>query len=82
MPGAARYQETLERYTNQAIAGELQPQEAMDQCATEFNAITDELGRDSQVGVPRPPRHDLLALAALDRGAGRNDPDRPRIQFE
>ena len=32
IPGAARYQETLELYTNQAIAGELQPQDAMDQC--------------------------------------------------
>jgi multiple sugar transport system substrate-binding protein len=51
IPGAARYQETLELYTNQVIAGELQPQEAMDQCATEFNAITDELGRDAQIAA-------------------------------
>jgi multiple sugar transport system substrate-binding protein len=53
IPGAARYQDSLERFTNQAIAGELQPQEAMDQCVTEFNAITDELGRDKQVQAYR-----------------------------
>ncbi|MBA2597717.1 MAG: extracellular solute-binding protein [Chloroflexia bacterium] len=53
IPGAARYQETLERFTNQTIAGELQPQQAMDQCVTEFNAITDELGREKQVQAYR-----------------------------
>ena len=53
IPGAARYQDTLELYTNRVIAGELQPQEAMDQCATEFNAITDELGRDQQIAAYR-----------------------------
>jgi len=53
IPGAARYQETLERFTNQAIAGELQPQAAMDQCVTEFNSITDELDRAKQVQAYR-----------------------------
>jgi multiple sugar transport system substrate-binding protein len=52
-PGAARYQETLELYTNQTIAGELTPQAAMDQCASDFNGITDELGRDSQIAAYR-----------------------------
>lgn len=51
IPGAARYQETLELFTNQCIAGELQPQEAMDKCAEEFNKITDELGRDKQIAA-------------------------------
>jgi multiple sugar transport system substrate-binding protein len=51
IPGAARYQETLELYTNQAIAGELKPQEAMDQCVKDFNGITDELGRDKQIAA-------------------------------
>ena len=51
LPGAARYQETLELYTNQAIAGELKPQEAMDKAATAFNKITDELGRDKQIAA-------------------------------
>jgi multiple sugar transport system substrate-binding protein len=53
IPGADRYQSTLELYTNRAIAGELQPQEAMDDCADEFNAITEELGRDNQVQAYR-----------------------------
>jgi multiple sugar transport system substrate-binding protein len=53
VPGAARYQETLELYTNQAIAGELSPQEAMDQCVTDFNGITDELGREKQIQAYR-----------------------------
>jgi multiple sugar transport system substrate-binding protein len=53
LPGAARYQDTLELYTNQTIAGELTPQAAMDQCTTDFNAITDELGRDSQIAAYR-----------------------------
>ncbi|MFN8593406.1 MAG: extracellular solute-binding protein [Thermomicrobiales bacterium] len=49
LPGAARYQETLELYTNRAIAGEVTPQQAMDECVTAFNQITDELGRDAQI---------------------------------
>jgi multiple sugar transport system substrate-binding protein len=53
VPGAARYQETLELYTNQAVARELEPQVAMDQCATEFDSITDELGRDAQIQAYR-----------------------------
>lgn len=53
IPGAARYQDTLELYTNRAIAGETTPQEAMDQCVKDFNAITDELGRDKQVKAYR-----------------------------
>ncbi|HEU5432166.1 MAG TPA: extracellular solute-binding protein [Thermomicrobiales bacterium] len=51
IPGAARYQDTLELYTNQAIAGELKPQEAMDKCVADFNKITDELGRDKQIAA-------------------------------
>jgi multiple sugar transport system substrate-binding protein len=53
LPGAARYQETLELYTNQAIAGALTPQAAMDQCFADFNSITDELGRDDQIAAYR-----------------------------
>jgi multiple sugar transport system substrate-binding protein len=53
LPGAARYQETLELYTNQAIAGSLDPQAAMDQCFADFNGITDELGRDNQIAAYR-----------------------------
>lgn len=53
LPGAARYQETLELYTNRSIAGELSPQDAMNECATQFNAITDELGRDAQIAAYR-----------------------------
>ncbi len=53
VPGAARYQETLELFTNQAIAGELEPQEAMDQCVREFNEITDDLGRQQQIEAYR-----------------------------
>jgi multiple sugar transport system substrate-binding protein len=49
LPGAARYQETLELYTNQTIAGELTPQEAMDKAASEFDKITEELDRSKQV---------------------------------
>jgi len=49
VPGAARYQETLELHVNRAINEEANPQQAMDDCANEWNAITDELGRDAQV---------------------------------
>ena len=49
VPGAARYQETLELHVNRAINEEASPQEAMDDCASEWNGITNELGRDQQV---------------------------------
>ncbi|HEY8447942.1 MAG TPA: extracellular solute-binding protein [Thermomicrobiales bacterium] len=51
IPGAARYQEALELHLLRAVAEEASPQQAMDDCATDFNSITDELGRDNQIAA-------------------------------
>ncbi len=53
IPGASRYQEQLELDVLKAVAGELTPQEAMDECAAEFNNITEDLGRESQIAAYR-----------------------------
>ena len=51
VPGADRYQQTLELNLQRALLGEADPQTAMDDCATEFNSITDELGKDAQIAA-------------------------------
>jgi multiple sugar transport system substrate-binding protein len=53
VPGADRYNQTLELNLQRALLGEADPQTAMDDCADEFNNITDELGREDQVAAYR-----------------------------
>lgn len=49
IPGAARYQEAVELQLTRALAGEITPQEAMDQAAEEMEKITEEIGREKQI---------------------------------
>jgi multiple sugar transport system substrate-binding protein len=49
IPGAFEYFGALDVGIAQALAGELSAQEALDQVATEWNAITDRLGRENQL---------------------------------
>lgn len=49
VPGATRYQETLEFHLLRALANEVSVQQAMDDLAAEWEGITEELGRDAQV---------------------------------
>jgi multiple sugar transport system substrate-binding protein len=51
VPGADRYQQTLELNLQRALLGEADPKAAMDDCAEEFNNITDELGKDAQIAA-------------------------------
>jgi multiple sugar transport system substrate-binding protein len=53
IPGAARYQEAVELQLTRALAGEISPQEAMDQAAEELERITDEIGREEQIRAYR-----------------------------
>lgn len=53
VPGADRYQKELELNLQRALLGEVEPQAAMDDCATAFNDITEELGRDDQIAAYR-----------------------------
>ncbi len=49
IPGYADYYEALDLAASQAIAGEMTPQEALDECAMTWNEITDRLGREQQL---------------------------------
>lgn len=49
IPGAAQYNDSLDLHVNKALAGEEKPQQALDAVAKEWDAITDKLGRDTQV---------------------------------
>jgi multiple sugar transport system substrate-binding protein len=49
IPGAGRYTEVFERWGKKAWAGQTTPQEACTNIAKEFDAITDEIGRDAQL---------------------------------
>lgn len=51
IPGSAQYTETLDLEVNRALAGEITPQEALDNVAAKWNEITDSLGRDNQIAV-------------------------------
>ncbi len=46
--GAAEYFDALDVQLARAVAGEVGPQEALDQVAEDWDAITDRLGRDQQ----------------------------------
>ncbi len=47
--GANEYLQTLDVEVNRAVAGEIKPQEALDNVAKQWDAITDRLGRDKQL---------------------------------
>jgi multiple sugar transport system substrate-binding protein len=53
LPGYFQYTEVLEIELSKALAGEEQPQAALDNIATEWNRLTDELGRDAQLAAYR-----------------------------
>jgi multiple sugar transport system substrate-binding protein len=51
--GSAEYLQTLDVEIARAIAGEVSPQEALDNVAAQWNDITDRLGRDAQLAQYR-----------------------------
>ena len=54
IPGKAEYVDTtLDLYVSMALAGEIEPQEAVDTIYQEWEAITDRLGRDEQLKAYR-----------------------------
>ncbi|WP_265520052.1 ABC transporter substrate-binding protein [Nitratireductor luteus] len=53
LPGYFSYTEVLEIELSKALAGEASPQEALDAVAEQWNALTDEFGRDNQLAAYR-----------------------------
>lgn len=53
IPGYFSYTEVLEIELSKALNGEVEPQEALDTIAEEWNALTDEFGRDEQLAAYR-----------------------------
>ena len=53
IPGFFSYTEVLEIELSRALAGEVEPQEALDRVAEEWNRVTDEFGRESQLRAYR-----------------------------
>lgn len=51
--GAAEYFDALDTQLARAVAGEVKSQEALDEVAKQWNAITDRLGRDQQKALYR-----------------------------
>jgi multiple sugar transport system substrate-binding protein len=51
--GAARYFEAYDRISGEAFAGRITAEEATAQLIAEFNAITDDLGREEQIAAHR-----------------------------
>jgi len=49
IPGGGRYNDILDLHTARFLAGEIGAKEALDTVAKEWDGITDELGRDSQL---------------------------------
>ena len=47
--GAARYYQVADKYVYQALIGAMKPKEALDNIAKEWDAITDEIGREKQI---------------------------------
>ncbi|SDX54862.1 extracellular solute-binding protein [Litoreibacter albidus] len=53
LPGFFSYTEVLEIELSKAIAGQVEPQEALDAIAAEWNKLTDEFGRENQLAAYR-----------------------------
>ena len=53
LPGFFSYTEVLEIELSKALAGEVEPQAALDAIAEEWNALTEEFGRDTQLAAYR-----------------------------
>ena len=53
IPGFYSYTDVLEIELSKALAGEEEPQAALDNIAAEWNKITDEFGRDNQLAAYR-----------------------------
>ncbi|WP_289041939.1 extracellular solute-binding protein [uncultured Aliiroseovarius sp.] len=53
LPGFFSYTEVLEVELSRALAGEVEPQEALDAIAAEWDKLTDEFGRDAQLAAYR-----------------------------
>lgn len=53
LPGFFSYTEVLEIELSKAIAGQVEPQEALDTIAEEWNKLTDDFGRDNQLAAYR-----------------------------
>jgi hypothetical protein len=49
IPGAGRYHEVMERWAKKAWANQVTPEEACKGMQTEFDEITDEIGREDQI---------------------------------
>ena len=53
IPGASEYKSFLEVAMTEAISGQKTAQEALDDCAAEWDRITDSLGREQQLALYR-----------------------------
>jgi multiple sugar transport system substrate-binding protein len=53
LPGFFNYTEVLEIELSRALAGEVEPQAALDAIAAEWDRLTDEFGRDTQLAAYR-----------------------------
>jgi len=53
LPGYFSYTEILEIELSRALAGDVEPQEALDTIAEEWNALTDDFGREDQLAAYR-----------------------------
>jgi multiple sugar transport system substrate-binding protein len=53
LPGFFSYTEVLEIELSKALAGQVEPQQALDTIAAEWNKLTDDFGRDTQLAAYR-----------------------------
>ncbi len=51
LPGSKRYMDALSEYVQKALTGDLSSEEALNECAKEWDSITDQLGRSSQLEI-------------------------------
>jgi multiple sugar transport system substrate-binding protein len=65
IPGSAQYEDELDLEVNRALAGEITPQEALDNVAAKWNEITDTLGRDNQIAVWKQALDSYRALGLI-----------------
>ena len=65
IPGSAAYTDALDLHVQKALVGEETPEQALAAAATEWDAITDKVGRENQVKLWQQALESYKALGLV-----------------
>ena len=66
IPGSAAYTDALDLHVQKALTGEETPEDALAAAASEWDAITDKMGRENQVKLWKDALESYKALGLIE----------------